>query len=150
MKYSFYIGIDMSKPSFDYCLIDAPGTILKQGGLLNQKPSIAGRIAELGREFGGPEFWTSCLLCSEHSGYCGTPLLTGPGSKVKTDIWLENELQTKRSMGMQRGKNDKVDAGRIASYCLDFQRKAQLWRPTKANIERWACCCLIGTAWSKT
>ena len=136
MNYAFYIGIDMSKLKFDYCVIDESGTILKQGAVINKKPSIEVWIEELSIEFGTSKFWSNGLLCMEHSGYYGTPLLSTLHSKVSVDIWLENALRIKRSIGIQRGKNDKVDAERIAAYSLDFRRKATLWKPTAANIER--------------
>lgn len=136
MNYSFHIGIDMSKLTFDYCLIDDSGKILKQGVSVNKKASIETWISELSGEFGGSDFWAKTLLCMEHSGYYGTPLLSTLNAKIETDIWLENALRIKRSMGIQRGKNDKVDAERIASYCLDSRRKVALWKPTEANIER--------------
>ena len=41
-------------------------------------------------------------------------------------------------MGLQRGKNDRIDALRIARYALDFQRHAQLWQPASVNLERLA------------
>lgn len=136
MNYSFYLGIDMSKLSFDYCIIDASGTILKQGVCHNKKESIEAWIKELSSEFEGTTFWASVLICMEHSGYYGTPLLSTLHAKVKTQIWLENALRIKRSGGIQRGKSDKVDAARIAAYSLDFRRKAALWEPSAANIER--------------
>ncbi len=49
---------------------------------------------------------------------------------------MESALQIKRSIGVQRGKNDKIDAQRIATYAIDFQRKARLWKPTSKTIER--------------
>jgi len=32
-------------------------------------------------------------------------------------------------MGLQRGKNDQIDAHRIAPYAYRFQDLAQLWEP---------------------
>lgn len=31
-------------------------------------------------------------------------------------LWLENSLQIKKAGGLQRGKNDAIDAVRIAEY----------------------------------
>lgn len=46
-------------------------------------------------------------------------------------MWLESALQIKRSIGMVRGKDDKVDAQRIARYALLHQQEAQLENPYK-------------------
>ncbi len=112
------------------------GTILNHGSLPNGHLEVREWITVLGEDFGGTAFWASCLLCMEHSGYCGAPLLNALGSTVGTNIWLENALHIKRSIGLQRGRSDKVDAGRIAAYCLGFQRKARLWEPVPASMER--------------
>ena len=133
--YEFHMGIDMSKLTFDYCLIDIEGEILKQGQVENESPQIKKWVKELSDEF-GTTFWSKLLLCLEHSGFYATPLLTTIHESVETSIWLESALQIKRSIGLQRGKSDRKDSLRIASYCLDFQRKARLWRPSSKSIER--------------
>jgi transposase len=136
MGYSFHLGIDMSKKSFDFCLLDGGGTILNQGRVANEKGEIREWAEVLGDDFGGAGFWGSCLVCMEHSGYYGAHLLEVLGTEVDTGIWLENALRIKRSFGLQRGKSDRADAARIAAYCLDKQRNARLWAPRPANIER--------------
>ena len=42
-------------------------------------------------------------------------------------LWLENPYQIKHSLGVHRGKNDKVDALRIADYAIRFQDKKRLY-----------------------
>jgi transposase len=46
---------------------------------------------------------------------------------MKVDLWLENPAQIKYSSGIQRGKNDKLDAREIAAYTLRFQDRARLF-----------------------
>ncbi|WP_232074011.1 IS110 family transposase [Spirosoma aureum] len=55
------------------------------------------------------------LFCMEHTGIYNAHLLDFL-HKLHVPIWLENSLQIKQSGGMQRGKNDTVDAQRIAEY----------------------------------
>ena len=131
MDYGFYLGIDVSKLTFDYALLDSGGTVLGQGKVDNRPAAIrawAGEMAALLQ-------WRKTLVCMEHSGYYGAHLLNALHTE-KANIWVESALRIKRSIGLQRGKSDRADALRIATYCLDFQRKAELWRPTGANIER--------------
>ena len=40
---------------------------------------------------------------------------------------MENSFHLKHSLGLHRGKNDRVDARRIAEYCNRFQDKAKLY-----------------------
>jgi transposase len=44
---------------------------------------------------------------------------------------IEHGRQIKQSMGMVRGKNDKVDALRISQYTRRYQDKIQLWEPER-------------------
>ena len=51
-------------------------------------------------------------------------------------MWLENPAEIKYSSGIQRGKNDKVDAKRIAVYASRFQDKVQYYERPSEDIER--------------
>jgi transposase len=81
--------------------------------------------------------WSRTVVCLEHSGFYGANVLQLLDNQTDSAIWLENAVQIKRSMGLQRGKkDDQVDAMRIALYFLDFQRKIRIWKPSDVNIER--------------
>lgn len=64
-----------------------------------------------------------CLICMEHTGTYGL-LLFAWLSQVGIDYCVEPGLKIKRSLGITRGKNDKVDARRLADYA--FTNKAKL------------------------
>ena len=66
--------------------------------------------------------------------YC-TPLLEGLQQRAVA-IWVENAVQIKRSSGIARGKDDKVDAIRIARYAAKNQEKARVWRPMREVVEK--------------
>ncbi len=51
-------------------------------------------------------------------------------------VWLESALQIKRSMGLVRGKDDKVDAQRIARYALLQPDKAVLVNLSGTTLEK--------------
>ncbi|KAA6310293.1 hypothetical protein EZS27_038382 [termite gut metagenome] len=44
------------------------------------------------------------------------------------DLWLENPYLIKHSWGLQRGKNDRSDARKIASYACRFVDRAKLFQ----------------------
>jgi transposase len=48
---------------------------------------------------------------------------------------LESALRIKHSVGLQRGKNDKVDAERIAFYAYRNQDSVKLWQATRPVIK---------------
>lgn len=126
----------MGKSSFNFALMDQNESLLKEGVVKNQPDKITEWIKQLIDFKPDTDLFSSCLICLEHSGFYAYPLLKTLFANVTTDIWLESALQIKRSIGVQRGKNDKIDAQRIATYAVDFQRKATLWIPTSKSIDR--------------
>jgi len=126
----------MSKSNFAYALIDQHGKTLEEKEISNNPKDIKAWILTLEQRQEQQDFWSSVLVCLEHSGHYATPLLYTLQQQTNCDIWLESAVQIKRSIGLQRGKNDRIDALRIASYALDFQRKATLWQAPERNIER--------------
>ena len=134
MKFQFFIGIDMGKTSFDFCIMDENRAIIDRGVVDNEPASIW--IKALPRRFDGFDFWENALFCLEHTGYYGLPLLSMLAERTGTKIWLESPLQIKRSMGMKRGKSDGMAAKNISVYSLDFQRRVKFWEPPKRNLQR--------------
>jgi transposase len=63
------------------------------------------------------------LICFEHTGLYSLPMAVFL-SEQKITFCMESALQIKRSLGLVRGKNDKVDAKRIAEYA--YLRREQL------------------------
>jgi hypothetical protein len=54
----------------------------------------------------------------------------------KANLWLEHPNHIKESLGMIRGKNDKVDAQRIALYAYKNREQARLWTPKREVIQQ--------------
>lgn len=63
------------------------------------------------------------LICFEITGLYSLQLASLL-TQNKIDYVIENSIQIKRSMGLVRGKNDKVDSKRIAEYA--FMRRDKL------------------------
>ena len=66
----------------------------------------------------------------EHTGVYGNHLLAVL-QLFTVDTWLESAVQIKRSLGLTRGKNDKVDSKRIALYAFKNQTDIKLWQPPR-------------------
>ena len=49
---------------------------------------------------------------------------------------MESSLQIKRSIGLVRGKSDKIDSQRIARYAQLHQKEAKLVRMTHPTLDR--------------
>jgi transposase len=69
----------------------------------------------------------------EHTGLYNR-LLVGFLLQQKAKVWLESSLVIKRSLGLNRGKNDKVDSFRIADYSLRFTDKCLLTDDSYINF----------------
>ena len=67
------------------------------------------------------------LFCLEYTGIYNDHLVNILSEK-KMNIWVEQGLQIKKSLGMLRGKSDKMDALRISEYAYRFQDKCRLWQ----------------------
>lgn len=62
------------------------------------------------------------LFCAENMG-CYVHLLSVSSLEKKFRLALASPLSIKKSMGLQRGKSDRIDARRIAEYACVHQRK---------------------------
>ncbi len=73
----------------------------------------------------GCQLEADTLACMEHTGLYTRKLVHYLLSR-QVHVWLESSLQIKRSIGLQRGKDDKIDAQRIAKYALLHSNQANL------------------------
>lgn len=75
------------------------------------------------------------IFCAEHMGLFATFLLRVL-TKRKFKICLESPLRIKRSLGIIRGKNDRIDAIRIAQYASKNVSVLRFWSAPRAEIEQ--------------
>lgn len=119
-KKKHFIGVDISKDKLDLALVHEKSPDVFEDKVVNN--SFKG--------FEDIQKWLSkkkikfedCLFCMEHTGTYGI-LFYAWLSQMEIDFCVEPGLQIKRSLGMSRGKNDKVDARRIADYAYTNRGK---------------------------
>jgi transposase len=134
MCYHFFIGIDVSKGYLDAGLLDAESAgLVHHHKVSNSDTGITELLSWL-QQYKGFALEQS-LFCLEHTGMYNFALLQF-FSKHSANVWVENPIEIKRSLGVQRGKNDKVDAIRIAQYAFRMQDKARLWQPVREVTEK--------------
>lgn len=128
MNFKHFIGIDVSKNTFDFAFIkdsEISSPISKEtsnnpAGLVELEEFISKQGINM----------DETLFCMEHTGiYCR--LLSQYLIERKYHVWLEMPVQIIRSLGIQRGKNDRIDAKRIAEYACLKKDKAVLWQPPR-------------------
>ena len=57
-------------------------------------------------------------------------------AKFKGQVFVINPLHLKKSMGMIRGKNDRIDAYRICSFIEKHHQEMKPWQPTTEVIRK--------------
>jgi transposase len=127
-----YIGIDVSKLTIDVCIITQNGKQDYQ------------QFENTVKDFKRMEQWLlkkdyfsyeASLLCMEHTGLYTRELLSFLLQR-QANVWMESALHLKRSMGMTRGKNDKVDSYRIARYAMTNSDKAVLMKLSSGTLQK--------------
>lgn len=131
MDFKWFIGIDVSKKTFD-AAFEQESREIKHFVYTNDKTGIKSFLSTLRKE---KIDLKESLFCLEHTGVY-THLLLKLLDAKHANIWLEHALTIKRSLGIQRGKSDKVDAMRIAQYASRFKDKSVLWKPAREEINR--------------
>jgi len=132
METLYFLGIDISKKTLDACL-NANGTILAEMNAENNQKGIKKMFGSLKRQFKiNP---SQLMVCVENTGIYNLPILHYL-IKAGIRVCVESALQIKQSQGLQRGKNDKIDARRIASYAFKNQKDLRLWKPQRSVIQK--------------
>ena len=131
METLYFLGIDISKKKFDAALtID--GKHFHEAQIENTSAAIQLFFRNLKKQLSS---LNGLIVCLEHTGIYSMPLLD---FLVKNNIKVSVEpaLQIKQSQGMTRGKNDKVDAKRIAIYASKNRESLRFWQPQRHCIQR--------------
>lgn len=132
MNYKQFIGIDVSKLWLDFAVIEQNNLVFH----LRVENSLKGIQSFMKNLKGQIDFDLSyTVFCMEHTGIYNNHLLDFLYKK-KVNICLESGIQIKQSSGLQRGKNDKVDAIRIAQYAYKNREELKLWEPKREIIQQ--------------
>ncbi|HMT72315.1 MAG TPA: IS110 family transposase [Saprospiraceae bacterium] len=132
-KFKHFLGIDVSKDYFDAVVLVAgqkENTIHNQ--FSNDLKGVKSLIVWLKEQDSNFE---NTLVCLEHTGMYGK-LIVKYLTVYKFTIWVEMSLKIIRSIGVQRGKNDKLDAERIAYYAMKNVDEAQIYTTPRKEIEK--------------
>ena len=112
MKKQVFWGVDISKNVLDV-YIEKDGKELLNFQVKNSPSSITMAFSH---HMAQQQIrWEECVFCMENTGIYGYHLLRYL-HKNSESVYVINALHLKRSMGLVRGKNDKIDAQRIARF----------------------------------
>ena len=132
-KFKHYLGIDVSKEYFDAVVIldgNKGKTIHSQ--FVNDYTGIKSLCRWLKEQGATSE---DTLVCLEHTGMYGK-LIIKYLMIYKFSLWVEMSFKIIRSIGVQRGKNDKVDAERIAFYAMKNWEEATIYSAPRTEINK--------------
>lgn len=132
MRMQSYVGIDVSKLTIDVCLLN-----LELYQEHQQFENSVKGFGELKSWLRNKDFFSEkkSLFCMEHTGLY-TRQLVSTLLQWGCSVWMESALHLKRSMGMTRGKSDKVDAYRIARYAKTNADKAVLVQLSSSTLQQ--------------
>ena len=126
-----YIGIDVSKQTIDVSILSHQGKQEYQQFENNLKDFRRMELWLVQHQFS----YQSSLFCMEHTGLYTRELVSFL-LQHQANVWMESALHLKRSMGMTRGKNDKVDSYRIARYAMTNEDKAVLVKLSSSTLQK--------------
>jgi transposase len=130
MTYKYTLGIDVSKLTLDWTLLDEQGRLVAQQQVTNDGLCASHIWQSLVKKTPDATL-SNTLICAEYTGmYCYH--LTQWACQGAA-LWLVSGKEVKHSTGISRGKNDALDAHRIALYAYRHRDKIQLWQVDQAG-----------------
>lgn len=129
MKFEEVIGIDVSKFTLDACIhslqifIQVPNTKKGYRMLFSWVTKSTGCSLE------------QVLFCFEHTGMYSYVLASFMSEKQMNYVIVPG-LEIKRSLGIQRGKNDQIDAKKIAQYAYRRREEVTLYQLPEKSINK--------------
>lgn len=132
-KFKHFLGIDVSKEYFDAVVIlDGNKEKSVHNQFTNDSKGIKSLCQWLKKQGATAE---NTLVCLEHTGMYGK-LIVRHLIGFNFSVWVEMSLKIIRSIGLQRGKNDKVDAERIAFYAMKNAEEAVIYKAPSRTVDK--------------
>lgn len=132
METKLFMGCDIAQDSFTYCLRNSKEVLL-EGTVENSAKSIQQWLSALKRTHRLD--LSTMVFCLEHTGIYGMILMRTLHLRSLI-VCVEGAANIKLSLGLQRGKNDRVDAQRIAEYAMRYTDRLKQWAPKREVLVR--------------
>lgn len=125
MEKQIYIGIDVSNATLDICVRQEQ---TQQSFVINNQ------VKDI-RKFFKPYHHHQLLIGMENTGRYNWFLYEAL-AETKHKIFVVSPLHLKKSLGLARGKNDKIDAVRISFFIEKNQSELKEWKSPSTNIQK--------------
>lgn len=130
MHFNYYLGVDVSKETLDAAIYPCKD---RKADFLHISNDTKG-LNEMVKWLRSRKVKTvELLICAEHTGVYTNNLISFTDKK-SIAFCLESPLAIKKSLGIARGKNDIVDAFRIAEYAYTYREKLKLYQKPSETI----------------
>ena len=123
MVFLHYVGIDISKETLDVAVYPAKDKKTDYLQVVNTQKGLKEMLSWLKRK--GTQL-DGLVICAEHTGAYTNELIEFADAH-NVALSLNSPLDIKRSMGIARGKNDIVDAARIAEFAYARRERLRLY-----------------------
>ncbi len=124
---SIYLGIDISKKTLDICLMDQASVAFYK--IENTVSCIKKFIKSI------EVTQTLVFIAMENTGLYNYHLYEVLKHYSSFKVYVIDPRHIKRSIGLVRGKNDKIDAKRIATFIERNHQDFDCWKPTSQAVE---------------
>lgn len=132
---NFSIGIDFSKLTFDATILSVAALTDKGQHHQFQNSQEGFKVFEKWvKQIVGKDAKESAIICGENTGIYSRQF-SDRFSQAGYTMWLESALQIKRSLGLNRGKNDKKDSRDIAEYASRHLDKCKPYTAPSEQID---------------
>lgn len=125
MQNQSIVGIDISSATLDICL----NTNGEQKSFV-----IANEVKHIRKFFFA--FKERMLIGMENTGRYNWPVYEVLQEMPQHQVFVIPPLHLKKSLGLVRGKNDKIDAIRIADFIRKNHPELPVWKPTLPAIQK--------------
>jgi transposase len=125
MQNQTIVGIDVSNATLDICISKASG---QQSFVINNQVKA---ISKFLRAYGQDNL----LIGMENTGRYNWALYEVLKGLPQHKVFVVSPLHLKKSLGLVRGKNDKIDAVRIAAFIWKNHDELPQWQPTPPAVQ---------------
>jgi transposase len=124
---TIFMGIDVSKKTLDFCVYDSQQN--KNYSIKNNEKEIKKLLKK------HLDCSSSLVIGVENTGRYNWPLYQAV-MDLDTKLYVISPLHLKRSLGLVRGKNDKIDAERIMEFIKRYYGELTPWSAPRPQIQK--------------
>jgi transposase len=133
-NYKFFLGIDVSKDTFDACIVDKDGKHLSEKAFNNEKEGFV-EFHDWVKRHAGSRSVKKGLFCLEFTGHYALQLCLFLEAKEITYACLP-PAEILGKPGFKRGKSDQIDARRLADYAMRYKDQVQPYKLRESDLRR--------------